>query len=82
MKKMLVIIISLFLSILFVPFVSADPTVIIDNYTLYPEVFMPGDSGILTLTVKNAETTNTVQTTSTSGSSFAYFYRHSSFASL
>jgi hypothetical protein len=51
-----------------VPSISADPTVIIQSYTLSPEVFMPGDSGLLTLTVANAETTNTVQTTSTSGS--------------
>jgi hypothetical protein len=29
---------------------------------------MPGDTGVLTLTIKNAETTNTVQTTTTLGS--------------
>ncbi|KYK20878.1 hypothetical protein AYK21_05420 [Thermoplasmatales archaeon SG8-52-2] len=69
MRLKLVIGLSLFLSIFIIPSISADPTVIIDNYTLYPEVFMPGDSGILTLTITNAETTNTVQTTSTSGSS-------------
>jgi hypothetical protein len=69
MKIKLIIILSLFLNIFLIPSISADPTVIIDNYSLYPEVFMPGDSGILTITVTNAETTNTVQTTSTSGSS-------------
>jgi len=69
MKTNLVIILILFLSIFIIPSVYADPTVIIDNYSLYPEVFMPGDSGILTLKIKNAEAANTVQTTSTSGSS-------------
>lgn len=51
------------------PSISADPSVIIESYSLSPEVFMPGDSGILTLTIKNAELTNTVQTTSISGTS-------------
>jgi hypothetical protein len=69
MKIILIIAISLSLSTLIIPTISADPTIIIDNYSLYPEVFMPGDSGILTLTIANAETANTVQTTSTSGSS-------------
>ncbi|KYK30675.1 MAG: hypothetical protein AYK22_08550 [Thermoplasmatales archaeon SG8-52-3] len=68
MKKTLAIIISFIFCILFVPSISADPSIIIENYSLYPEIFMPGDSGILTITVKNAETTNTVQTTSTTGS--------------
>jgi hypothetical protein len=68
MKKILTIFILLLLSLLIIPSISADPTLIIDGYTLYPEVFMPGDSGILTLTIKNAETINTVQTTSTTGS--------------
>jgi len=52
-----------------IPQTSADPTVMISNYSLSPEVFMPGDTGILTLTIKNTESTNTVQQTSTSGSS-------------
>jgi hypothetical protein len=69
MKIKLIFILILFLIIFIFPTVTADPTVIIENYALYPEVFMPGDSGILTLTIANAETTNTVQTTSTSGSS-------------
>jgi len=69
MKIKLVIIIILLLCIFIFPSISADPTIIIDDYSLYPEVFMPGDSGILTLTIKNAEVANTVQTTSTSGSS-------------
>jgi hypothetical protein len=69
MKIRLVIFLSLIFLILLLPSISADPTVIIDDYSIYPEVFMPGDSGILTITIKNAETTNTIQTTSTTGSS-------------
>ena len=53
----------------FVPNISADPSIIIDDYELSPSVFMPGDSGTLKLTIKNAETTNTIASTSTSGSS-------------
>ncbi len=53
----------------FVPNICADPSIIIYDYELSPEVFMPGDSGTLTLTIKNAETTNTIASTSTSGSS-------------
>ncbi|MCK4347920.1 MAG: hypothetical protein KAW47_04815, partial [Thermoplasmatales archaeon] len=41
---------------LFMPVTCADPSIIISNYDLYPEVFMPGDSGVLTLTIQNAET--------------------------
>jgi len=69
MKRNLIIIICLFLSAFIIPSVSADPTVIIDNYSLYPEVFMPGDSGILTIKLTNAEASNTVQTTTSSPSS-------------
>ena len=68
MKTRLSVIIGLIISIILIPSVYADPTIIIDSFTLSPEVFMPGDSGILTLTIKNAETTNTVQQTTTSGS--------------
>jgi len=38
------------------PVTCADPSVMIDSYELYPEVLMPGDNGLLTLTIKNAET--------------------------
>lgn len=46
----------------------ADPAVIILDYELSPSVFMPGDSGTLKLTIKNAEASNTVTRTTTSGS--------------
>ena len=63
----LVIICILAAFFFFLPSVSADPAVMIYSYTLSPEVFMPGDSGVLTLIVKNAETTATYAHTSTSG---------------
>jgi hypothetical protein len=66
-KKPLIFIISCIFCFVVIPSLSADPAVIIYSYSLSPEVFMPGDSGTLTLTIKNAETTNTVQSTSTSG---------------
>lgn len=53
----------------FIPNVNADPAIMIYDYTLSPEVFMPGDNGILTLTIKNGETTSTVTKTTTSGTS-------------
>ena len=68
MKKTLAVIISFSFCILLTSSVSADPSIIIDNFSLFPEIFMPGDTGVLTLTIKNAETTNTVQTTTTLGS--------------
>jgi hypothetical protein len=52
----------------FTSLANADPTVIIDSYNLSPSILMPGDTGTLTLTVKNAETTNTFQSTSVSDS--------------
>ena len=68
MKKTLAVIISFSFCFLLFPTVSADPSIIIDNFSLYPEIFMPGDTGVLTINVKNAETTNTEQTTTTTGS--------------
>ena len=47
----------------------SDPSVIIYDYELTPSVFMPGDSGTLKLTIKNAEATNTVSKTTVSGPS-------------
>jgi len=69
-KGLLVILITLLFTTLscFFPNVSADPSIIIYDYELSPEVFMPGDSGTLTLTIKNAEPTNTYITTSGSSS--------------
>ncbi|MCK4349086.1 MAG: hypothetical protein KAW47_10760 [Thermoplasmatales archaeon] len=51
-----------------VPLVDANPAVIISDYELSPEIFMPGDSGLLTLTITNAETTAAETTLETSGS--------------
>ncbi len=57
------------ITILFIFFISgfcvADPAVMISDYELNPSVFMPGDEGILSLTVTNGETTSTTTTTST-----------------
>jgi hypothetical protein len=50
------------------PIISADPSITISDYTLTPSVFMPGDSGILSLTIYNSETTATHTTATTSGS--------------
>jgi len=69
MKMTIGVIVGIIVIILLFPTISADPTVIIESYSLSPEVFMPGDSGILTLTIKNAESTNTVQKTETVGTS-------------
>lgn len=69
-KGFLIIILVLLFAIFscFVPNIGADPSIIVDDYELIPSVFMPGDSGTLKLTIKNAEITNTVSRTSTSGS--------------
>ena len=60
---------GLAITILFLFFLSgscaADPAVMISDYELTPSVFMPGDEGILSLTVTNGESTSTTTTTST-----------------
>ena len=61
--------ILLFLSSISIITVQADPSIAITDYELSPSIFLPGDTGILKLTVTNAESTNTVTITSTSGSS-------------
>jgi hypothetical protein len=66
MKRIILIFATLIILSSFIPMVHASPSIIISEYTLYPSVFMPGDSGILTLTVKNAETTSTRTSTSDS----------------
>jgi hypothetical protein len=68
MKYLSMLCILLIISPLFFGIARADPTILIESYELTPEVLMPGDLGILRLTVKNAETTNTIQKTTTSGS--------------
>lgn len=63
--SVLTIVIALITLSQFVITVSADPAVMIYDYTLSPEIFMPGDTGVLTLTVKNAETAATYVSSST-----------------
>jgi hypothetical protein len=53
---------------LILPTICADPSIIIYDYELTPQIFMPGDSGTLKLTIKNAETINTVARTTTGSS--------------
>ena len=68
-SKLSIIIALLIIGVLMFAFnACADPAIIVYDYELSPEVFMPGDSGILTLTIKNAETTSTVARTTVSGS--------------
>jgi len=69
-KGILIIILVLLFAIFscFVPNIGADPSIIVHDYELIPSVFMPGDSGTLKLTIKNAETTNTIARTYTDGS--------------
>jgi hypothetical protein len=60
------LIISAFVS-LYLPSVQASPAVMISQYQLSPEILMPGDTAVLTLQVRNAETVATQTTASTSG---------------
>ncbi|MFH1101728.1 MAG: hypothetical protein V1726_06810 [Methanobacteriota archaeon] len=62
-------ILVLLLGGLTIPIGSANPAVMITSYALSPEVLMPGDTAMLTLTVRNAETTGTRTTVSVDGSS-------------
>jgi len=68
MKKIKILLLLLILNIFIMSSVSADPTLIIEDYYFTPNVFMKGDSGLLTLKITNAETTNTFQQTTASGS--------------
>jgi len=70
--KLSIFIYAVIVVALIFPTVCADPSIIIYDYELTPKVFMPGDSGTLKLTIKNAETTNTV--VRTTGSSTTYVY--------
>ncbi|MFE3845892.1 COG1361 S-layer family protein [Thermoplasmatota archaeon] len=38
------------------PTIAAEPSIIVTSYEIFPLEFMPGDRGILTLTIQNAET--------------------------
>ncbi len=46
-------------SIIVFPQADADPAVIISGYTLHPEILLPGDHALLTVTIYNAETSST-----------------------
>ena len=59
--------IIIILILLLIPIACANPAIMISNYELSPEILMPGDSAVLTLTITNAETSATQQTVSTSG---------------
>jgi len=65
--SMLILIFLLATFFLFIPTINADPSVIVYSYELSPAVFMPGDNGVLTLTIKNVEATSTLAHTATSG---------------
>lgn len=67
MKQYTILLSLLLLCCFLTTIVSADPAIIISNYTLSPEVLFPGDTAELQFTLTNAETANTIQTTSTSG---------------
>ena len=63
--KLLIFIYAIIVIALILPTVCADPSIIIYDYELTPKIFMPGDYGTLKLTIKNAETTNTIARTTT-----------------
>jgi len=66
--KSLILIGVIVIAALILPTICADPSIIIYDYELTPQIFMPGESGTLKLTIKNAETTNTVARTTTGSS--------------
>ncbi len=69
MKVKLILLGSLILGLmLLIPAAIAQPSIIVADYMVSPENLMPGDSAILTLQIRNAETTATQTTTATSGS--------------
>jgi hypothetical protein len=51
------------------PLVKANPSIMITDYTITPEILMPGDTALLTLTIKNTELTATTSTATTDGDS-------------
>lgn len=59
--------IFLFSSCFWIPSSQADPAIQISSYTLSPETLMPGDIAVLTLTIRNAETTSTETTVTIAG---------------
>jgi len=45
----------------------ADPSIMITDYSIYPEELMPGDKGLLTVIIKNSEMQATTTETESSG---------------
>lgn len=43
----------------FIPNTQANPSLYISSYTMSPEILQPGDTGLLTITITNGETTAT-----------------------
>ena len=68
MKSIPMFVLMIITTLLFLPTCQADPSIIVADYELTPSVFMPGDDGVLVLTIQNAETTSTSSRTTTSGS--------------
>ncbi|MDD2777838.1 MAG: hypothetical protein PHI16_02925 [Methanocellales archaeon] len=61
-------ILCIFLAImLLMPVIGAadNPTIVITDYQIYPDVLMPGDVGTITITIKNTATTATQTDTTT-----------------
>jgi len=52
-RPMLLITFVIMLSLITAAVTAADPTVIVTDYTVTPAVLMPGDTGTITLTIKN-----------------------------
>jgi hypothetical protein len=69
MMKSTIIILSILLlgSLFFIPSTQAEPSIMIANYSVVPEILMPGDTAILTLHVANGETVATQSSTYVSG---------------
>lgn len=52
---------------IFFPTAIAQASFMVTDYTMFPETLLPGDTAVLTLQIRNAETVATQTTTSTSG---------------
>lgn len=57
-KGLFVAMLFFFVSFLFCFNVCADPVIVVDSYSVSPSVLMPGDSGVLTVDITNAESTS------------------------
>jgi len=72
-RAIVLIILVFLLSFIIAPATATDPTVLITNYEVTPAVLMPGDMGMVTLTIKNtAESASEKENTGiVSGGTFA-----------